>query len=62
MGDAVFGCNWGWGNHGLLKDSFPRGGAFGEYILVHVDCVSLKHEEISFQTAAAVALVGITGT
>ena len=60
VGDQVFGCNWGWGNHGLKSDNFPRGGAFGEYMLVPLGCVSRKPAAVSHAEAAAVALVGIT--
>ncbi len=59
-GDEVFGCNWGFGNHGNSADEFPRGGAFSEFILVPNDCVSLKPAGVSHASAAACSLVGIT--
>mmetsp|Transcript_13570 Transcript_13570/g.20366 ORF Transcript_13570/g.20366 Transcript_13570/m.20366 type:complete len:331 (+) Transcript_13570:136-1128(+) len=58
VGDEVFGVNWGQHKHD--ETGHPVGGAFAEYILVPVSKLSKKPSAISFDQAAAVALVGTT--
>jgi len=57
-GERVFGVNWGTGSH--VDPGTPAGGAFAEYILVPSGKVSKIPDKVSFDEAAAVALVGTT--
>jgi NADPH:quinone reductase-like Zn-dependent oxidoreductase len=58
IGDEVFAVNWGQGKHD--EGNLPVGGSFAEYILMPIAKLSRKPENISFEQAAAVALVGTT--
>lgn len=58
VGDEVFAVNWG--NHKHDENEQPVGGAFAEYICVPTSKVSRKPANVSFEQAAAVALVGTT--
>ena len=58
VGDRVFGVNWGEHSHG--KDDELIGGAFAEYIAIPLAKLSRITEGMSFDQAAAVALVGST--
>ena len=57
-GERVFAVNWGTGNH--QDPGTPAGGAFAEYIVIPAAKVSKIPAEVSFDQAAAVALVGTT--
>lgn len=57
-GDEVFAVNWGKNKHDDGDE--PLGGAFAEYILMPVGKLSKKPAGLSFEQAAAVALVGTT--
>ena len=57
-GDRVFAVNWGKGNHNT--DGHRSCGAFAEYITVSAPILSYIPKGVSFQQAAAVALVGTT--
>jgi len=61
-GDEVFAVNWGdhKHNHDNDRKGAVVGGAFAEYIRVPVHMLSKKPREVSFEQAAAVALVGTT--
>lgn len=58
VGDSVFAVNWGLHKHD--DDTAVPGGAFAEYILIPSAKLSKKPEGITFEQAAAVALVGTT--
>eukprot|EP00041_Stephanoeca_diplocostata_P014593 m.270752 g.270752 ORF g.270752 m.270752 type:complete len:337 (-) comp19741_c0_seq2:499-1509(-) len=58
VGDAVFAVNWG--SHKHDDDTSTPGGAFAEFILVSSSKLSKKPEGVTFEQAAAVALVGTT--
>lgn len=58
-GDRVFGCNWGIAKHDDAKNPVIAG-SFAEYILVHTSVLSKLPENVSFETGAAIALVGQT--
>lgn len=58
VGDSVFAVNWG--EHRHDDDSVAPGGAFAEYIKIPLAKLSKKPEGVSFDEAAAVALVGTT--
>lgn len=58
VGDEVFGVNWG--NHKHDEEGTPTGGAFAEYIRVPLRKLSKKPFALSFELAAASALVGTT--
>jgi NADPH2:quinone reductase len=60
VGDAVFAVNWGKGKHNTEDASLIVGGAFAEFISVPASILSHKPENVSHETAAAVALVGTT--
>ena len=60
IGDRVYGVNWGTHTHN--DEGTPAGGAFAEYIFVPTGKVSKIPDEVSFEQAAAVALVGTTAT
>jgi len=59
VGDEVFGCQWGDGDHGApLKNSAghviaPVGSCFAEYVLVRKSCASKKPAALSHKVAAA---------
>lgn len=58
VGDEVFCVNWGYGKHD--EEGQPLGGSFSEYMLIPIKKLSKKPSELSFELAAAVALVGTT--
>jgi NADPH:quinone reductase-like Zn-dependent oxidoreductase len=58
VGDEVFAVNWGVGSHNDEQGSI--GGAFAEYIKIPLSKLSRKPADVSFEQAAAVALVGTT--
>jgi NADPH:quinone reductase-like Zn-dependent oxidoreductase len=58
-GEAVCAVNWGQGNQNAGNGQVP-GGAFAEYIKIHSKMLSLKPSDVSFDTAAALPLVGTT--
>ncbi|CAM9150935.1 unnamed protein product [Ectocarpus fasciculatus] len=58
VGEEVFAVNWGQHQHD--EGDLPIGGAFAEYIRVPISKLSKKPSGISFNEAAAVALVGTT--
>jgi NADPH:quinone reductase-like Zn-dependent oxidoreductase len=58
VGDEVFAVNWG--KHRHDEAGQPTGGAFAEYILVPLSKLSRKPAGVTFEQAAAVALVGTT--
>lgn len=58
VGERVFAVNWGTGSH--HDEGNPAGGAFAEYIVIPASKVSKIPEGLTFDQAAAVALVGTT--
>lgn len=58
VGDDVFAVNWGKNKHD--EEGAPVGGAFAEYIRIPVKMLSKKPPGVSYEQAAAVALVGTT--
>mmetsp|Transcript_114047 Transcript_114047/g.223697 ORF Transcript_114047/g.223697 Transcript_114047/m.223697 type:complete len:333 (-) Transcript_114047:80-1078(-) len=57
-GDRVFAVNWG--DHSHADADLPVGGAFAEYICVPASKLSKIPEGVTYDQAAAVALVGTT--
>eukprot|EP00603_Paraphysomonas_imperforata_P008685 CAMPEP_0114429646 /NCGR_PEP_ID=MMETSP0103-20121206/9604_1 /TAXON_ID=37642 ORGANISM="Paraphysomonas imperforata, Strain PA2" /NCGR_SAMPLE_ID=MMETSP0103 /ASSEMBLY_ACC=CAM_ASM_000201 /LENGTH=337 /DNA_ID=CAMNT_0001599011 /DNA_START=59 /DNA_END=1072 /DNA_ORIENTATION=- len=58
VGDEVFAVNWGQHKHD--EGDLPVGGAFAEFIRIPTSKLSKKPPGVSFEEAAAVALVGTT--
>jgi len=59
-GDEVFASNWGQGKHNDDGVDTFVGGAFGEYILIPAHKLSKKPVDLSFESAAAIGIVGTT--
>ena len=57
-GDRVYAVNWGKNQH--FEEGQPCGGAFAEYCIISSSKLSLIPESVSFDDAAAIALVGTT--
>jgi len=57
VGDEVFGCQWGDGDHGAPLTvggvTVPVGSCFAEYVLVRKSCASKKPAALSHKVAAA---------
>mmetsp|Transcript_6049 Transcript_6049/g.5406 ORF Transcript_6049/g.5406 Transcript_6049/m.5406 type:complete len:359 (+) Transcript_6049:83-1159(+) len=59
VADRVFGVNWGVGKHN--GDDIPvTAGTFADYSLINANKVSHLPDDVSFNEAAAIALVGLT--
>jgi len=58
VGDDVFAVNWGQHHHNT--EGIAPGGSFAEYIKVPLTILSKKPDALSYEQAAAVALVGTT--